>query len=92
MKDSSTLIGEGNNTWKDFLSSREVEELLECSRDTLDRYCMDGKITYFKPNRGKRLFLRKDIYNFILKTVHYSKEDLIKQASEKRLKTAYTTI
>lgn len=88
MKDSSTLIGEGNNTWKDFLSSREVEELLECSRDTLNRYCMDGKITYFKPNRGKRLFLRKDIYNFILKTVHYSKEDLIKQASEKRLKTA----
>lgn len=88
MNDSSTLIGEGNNTWKDFLSSREVEEILECSRDTLNRYCMDGKITYFKPNRGKRLFLRNDIYNFILKTVHYSKEDLIKQASEKRLKTA----
>ena len=88
MNNSSTLIGEGKDTWKDFLSSREVEEILECSRDTLNRYCMDGKITYYKPNRGKRLFLRKDIYNFILKTAHYSKEDLIKQATEKRIKRA----
>jgi len=88
MNNSSTLIGEGNDTWKDFLSSREVEEILECSRDTLNRYCMDAKITYFKPNRGKRLFLRKDIYNFILKTAHYSKEDLIMQATEKRIKRA----
>ena len=88
MNNSSTLIGEGKDTWKDFLSSREVEEILECSRDTLNRYCMDAKITYFKPNRGKRLFLRKDIYNFILKTAHYSKEDLIMQATEKRIKRA----
>jgi hypothetical protein len=27
MNNSSTLIGEGKDTWKDFLSSREVEEM-----------------------------------------------------------------
>jgi len=71
-----------------FLSSREVEEILGCSRDTLNRYCIYSNITYCKPNFCKILFVRQDICNFILKAAHYSKDDLIKQASEKRLKTA----
>lgn len=53
---------------------------------------MDGKITYCKPNGSKRSFLRQDIYNFILKAAHYSKDDLIRQASEKRLKNTLNTL
>lgn len=44
-----------------FLSSREVEEILGCSRDTLNRYCMYSNITYCKPNFCKILFVRQDI-------------------------------
>ena len=62
---SDTLIREENNTWRDVLSSKEVCELLRVSIDTLNRYCMNNRIAYSKPSGGKRLFLKKDVLEFI---------------------------
>ena len=52
---------------QDVLTSREAESLLKVSRDTLNRYCMNGTITYTRPTNGKRYFLKSDILNHISK-------------------------
>ena len=61
-----------NNTKKweetsvsDVLTSREAEKILKVSRDTLNRYCMNGTIPYSRPTKGKRYFLKSDILNHI---------------------------
>ena len=69
-----------NTDIKDFLSSRDVCKMLNVSIDTLNRYCMDGKITFYKPNNGKRVFIRKDVVNYLLRYVFTSKDDIIEQA------------
>lgn len=61
---SDTLIGEGNNTWRDVLSSKEVCDLLRVSIDTLNRYCMNNQIAYTRPSGGKRLFFKNDVFEF----------------------------
>ena len=66
---------------KDFLSSRDVCKMLNVSIDTLNRYCMDGKITFYKPNNGKRVFVRKDVLNYMVLYKFNSKEDIIEQAN-----------
>ena len=65
---------------KDFLSSRDVCKMLNVSIDTLNRYCMDGKITFYKPNNGNRVFIRKDVVYYLLRYVFTSKDDIIEQA------------
>ena len=52
---------------QDVLTSREAESLLKVSRDTLNRYCMNGIIPYSRPTKGKRYFLKSDILNHISK-------------------------
>ena len=69
-----------NTDIKDFLSSRDVCKMLNVSIDTLNRYCMDGKITFYKPNNGNRVFIRKDVLNYLLHYKFNSKEDIIQQA------------
>ena len=70
-----------NTDIKDFLSSRDVCRMLNVSIDTLNRYCMDGKITFYKPNNGKRVFVRKDVLNYMVLYKFNSKEDIIEQAN-----------
>ena len=70
-----------NTDIKDFLSSRDVCRMLNVSIDTLNRYCMDGKITFYKPNNGKRVFIRKDVLNYMVLYKFNSKEDIIEQAN-----------
>lgn len=50
---------------QDVLTSREAESILKVSRDTLNRYCMNGTIPYSRPTMGKRYFLRNDILNHV---------------------------
>lgn len=83
MNKSTTLIREEKNTWKDYLSSREVETLIGVGKDTLNRYCTDGKITYSRPNNGKRRFLRQDVIKFINRNTYLSIDDTIERASTK---------
>lgn len=61
---------------KEFLSSREVEKMLGIGRDSLNRYCSDGKITYSKPNNGKRIFKRSVVERFLDRNTFLSKEDI----------------
>lgn len=64
MNTPTTLIGEGNDTWRDVLTSKEVQEFLRVSSDTLNRYCMNNQIAYTRPSGGKRLFFAKDVFEF----------------------------
>lgn len=78
MKNSTKLIREEKNTWNDYLSSREVEKMLGIGRDSLNRYCGDGKITFSKPNNGKRIFQLSEVERFIKRNTFRSKEDIAK--------------
>ena len=78
MSNSTTLIREENNTWKEYLSSREVEKILDVGKDSLNRYCSDGKISYTRPNNGKRLFQKNAVLQFINKNSYPSKDELSK--------------
>ena len=64
MNTTDTLRREDNNTWRDVLTSKEVQELLRVSSDTLNRYCMKNQIAYTRPSGGKRLFFAKDVFEF----------------------------
>lgn len=76
MKNSTKLIREEKNTWEEYYSSREVEKILGIGRDSLNRYCCDGKITYSKPNNGKRMFKRSVVERFLDRNTFLSKEDI----------------
>ena len=76
MSNSTTLIREENNTWNEYLSSREVEKILDVGKDSLNRYCSDGKISYLRPNNGKRLFPKNAVLQFIHKNRYPSKDEL----------------
>ena len=76
MDNSTTLIREENDTWNDYLDSRQVEKILGIGRDSLNRYCSDGKITYSKPNNGKRMFKRSVVERFLDRNTFLSKEDI----------------
>ena len=74
---------EGNITQiKDFLSSRDVESILGIGKDSLNRYCSDGKITYSKPNNGKRIFRRTEVERFLDKNTYKSKDNIIQLAED----------
>ena len=75
---------EGNITQiKDFLSSRDVESILGIGKDSLNRYCSDGKITYSKPNNGKRMFRRSAVIKFINRNTYFSIGDTKEMANTK---------
>ena len=76
MDNSTTLIREENDTWNDYLDSRQVEKILGIGRDSLNRYCCDGKISYSKPNNGKRMFKRSVVERFLDRNTFLSKEDI----------------
>ena len=74
------MINNNDNTkWEekivnDVLSSREAESYLKVSRDTLNRYCMNGILPYSRPTNGKRYFLKSDILNHIGKNTFKTSE------------------
>ena len=47
------------------LTSREVENILQVSRDTLNRYCMNNQIPYHRPSGGKRYFKLSDVTDYL---------------------------
>ena len=67
MKNSNAPTKWEETSVQDVLTSREAESILKVSRDTLNRYCMNGIIPYSRPTKGKRYFLKNDILNHISK-------------------------
>jgi excisionase family DNA binding protein len=62
----SVLKTEHKNTLREhILTSREVENILSVSRDTLNRYCMNNQITYHRPSGGKRYFKLSDVTDYL---------------------------
>ena len=70
------LAGNENDGWADILDSRQVEKILHIKRDSLNRLCMDGKISFSKPNNGKRLFFKSDVYKYLYKNRFLSTDDI----------------
>lgn len=63
---NSALMTEQKNTLREpILTSREVEGILQVSRDTLNRYCMNNQIPYHRPTGGKRYFKLSDVKDFL---------------------------
>jgi excisionase family DNA binding protein len=62
----SALITKQNYTLREqILTSREVEDILSVSKDTLNRYCMNNQIPYHRPTGGKRYFKQSDVRDFL---------------------------
>ena len=60
------LITKKNYTLREqILTSREVEDILSVSKDTLNRYCMNNQIPYHRPTGGKRYFKQSDVRDFL---------------------------
>ncbi|MCK4578024.1 MAG: helix-turn-helix domain-containing protein [Candidatus Marinimicrobia bacterium] len=49
---------------KDFLTIKKVGELLGVHSVTINRYCKQGKLTYYQVGNRKR-FLKEDVDKFI---------------------------
>jgi excisionase family DNA binding protein len=63
---NSELITKQNHTLREhILTSREVENILSVSKDTLNRYCMNNQIPYHRPTGGKRYFKQSDVRDFL---------------------------
>jgi excisionase family DNA binding protein len=63
---NSALIAKRNDTLREhILTSREVENILSVSKDTLNRYCMNNQIPYHRPTGGKRYFKQSDVRDFL---------------------------
>jgi len=63
---NSELMTQQKNTLREhILTSREVENILQVSRDTLNRYCMNNQIPYHRPTGGKRYFKLSDVTDFL---------------------------
>jgi excisionase family DNA binding protein len=63
---NSVLMTKQKNTLREhFLTSREVEDILQVSRDTLNRYCMNNQIPYHRPSGGKRYFKLSDVTDYL---------------------------
>ena len=45
----------------EFLTQKEAEKALRCSRATLYRWCTEGKIQAYKLAGGRRLYKKKDL-------------------------------
>jgi len=58
---------------QDFLNIRQVAELLGVHPVTINRYCRQGKLTYYQVGSRKR-FLKEDIDNFIEGAKRHAKE------------------
>ena len=56
---------------KDFLNMRQTAELLGVHPVTINRYCKQGKLTYYQVGSRKR-FLKDDIQNFIKGAVRHA--------------------
>ena len=62
----SVLKTEHKNTLREhILTSREVENILSVSRDTLNRYCTNNQIPYHRPSGGKRHFKLSDVTDYL---------------------------
>ena len=53
MKNSGAPTKWEETSVQDVLTSREAEGMLKVSRDTLNRYCMNGIIPYSRPKKEK---------------------------------------
>ena len=69
---------------EDTMTSRDVCSFLKIGTDSLNKYCSAGKITYIRPNGGNRLFLKKDVINYIMDKNHRfpSKADIEREATQ----------
>jgi excisionase family DNA binding protein len=56
---------------KEFLNMRQTADLLGVHPVTINRYCKDGKLTYYQVGSRKR-FLKQDIENFIKGAVRHA--------------------
>lgn len=68
MKQTVPLKGEGKNTvqvFEDFLTSQDIQHLFGISPYTLDKWCQQNLIRYFRPSGGKRMFRKADVFEFI---------------------------
>jgi len=76
MKTQNDTIEREVKAVNDVLSSREAESYLKVSRDTLNRYCMNGIIPYSRPTSGKRYFFKNDLDNHIGKNRFVTLSDI----------------
>ena len=56
---------------KDFLNMRQTAVILGVHPATINRYCKDGKLTYYQVGSRKR-FLKEDIETFIKGAVRHA--------------------
>ena len=59
---------------KEFLNMKEVAELLKVHPVTINRYCNQGKLTYYQVGARKR-FVQEDIDNFIQGAKRHAKPE-----------------
>tara|TARA_A100001015_G_C14515970_1_gene528478 strand:+ start:135 stop:389 length:255 start_codon:yes stop_codon:yes gene_type:complete len=69
---------------EDTMTSRDVCAFLKVGIDALNKYCSAGLITFQKPNGGNRLFLKKDVINYIMDKNHRfpSKADIERETTQ----------
>ena len=67
------ILKRHNNFYnKPHFTSAEVCKYLAICNKTLENYCSDGSIKYYKPN-GVRYFLKEDIDNYIRERAYKNK-------------------
>ena len=73
------------NTPLETLKSKDVQRILNVSKSTLDTWCSQGKITYYRPSGGNRVFLVNDVINVLNKGRFVSKADRLSDQDGKVL-------
>lgn len=82
---SGGLIRDEKNTPLETLNSKDVQRILNVSKSTLDTWCSEGKITYYRPSGGNRVFLMSDVLNVLSKGRFVSKADRLSTQDAKVL-------
>ena len=82
---SGGLMRDENNTPLETLKSKDVQRILNVSKSTLDTWCSQGKITYYRPSGGNRVFLVNDVINVLNKGRFVSKADRLSTQDGKAL-------
>jgi excisionase family DNA binding protein len=76
IKNLEALILNQNILRKTFLTIDEAAIYIGLEKTTLYRYCSDGKLDYYKPNKKNVYFRRTDLDDFLEKSKQKSKRTI----------------